>query len=654
MIGLRARENALSPSSVGFIIVHVITFCAHVGNSPSCARNHPSLGMRRARSGPGARLALLAVLCAGLPPATPFQPGPDCLGDSSRSCTAHPGMPGPGRLDLVIGLPALPARLPAGATSRIVSAVTTLLARGIFDIRIAVARPTAPNGHDVMSIDVLTPGFVADVAAVAAVLKASEASQLEPGPKHHPGAGAGSCGSALAAVDVLDRVLAMRRRDRGGMGGRPHAHFHVVVLQPGASGAGAGSPGDTHPEQGDIDPRMTSVLANAAALLPRASVELVAAHAASGGCAAELGDPGCEDTYSDGTGLNKAFTATCLLNRGLGTSLQARLLDAGLPIKVHYTDTYTDTDADGDDAAAWLAQMAWSAVGLASPSSTTPDAGWPAGNYGRTANAATGSGRPGLGDVPVGDVPVGTGRHGFVELAIEGGTPVVFNADTVVDSWDAVRLWPDSAAFLERLGSDHAFVDVKSSRTGLFLDQDKTAAMAELLPELHSELGFTTLNMTAGDFFAAVKPNTDTAKSAPSAAEAGGDADNGPVSDNPPDFKLLHFMALPTWLQPSLEPSRELFWTDTDYKLRKQYLWLSSAGAVTHTHFDQDHNFFVQLSGRKRFTLFPAAQHRYMHVYPRLHPLWHKSQHSIDAPDLGRFPVRSTEGRGSVVPSTLL
>jgi hypothetical protein len=30
-------------------------------------------------------------------------------------------------------------------------------------------------------------------------------------------------------------------------------------------------------------------------------------------------------------------------------------------------------------------------------------------------------------------------------------------------------------------------------------------------------------------------------------------------------------------------------------KKKKQFLWLSSSGVHMHTHFDQDHNFFVQV-----------------------------------------------------------
>eukprot|EP00467_Chlorarachnion_reptans_P001128 CAMPEP_0114500496 /NCGR_PEP_ID=MMETSP0109-20121206/7997_1 /TAXON_ID=29199 /ORGANISM="Chlorarachnion reptans, Strain CCCM449" /LENGTH=899 /DNA_ID=CAMNT_0001678165 /DNA_START=246 /DNA_END=2945 /DNA_ORIENTATION=- len=57
-----------------------------------------------------------------------------------------------------------------------------------------------------------------------------------------------------------------------------------------------------------------------------------------------------------------------------------------------------------------------------------------------------------------------------------------------------------------------------------------------------------------------------------------------------------------------------------------QFLWISSGGVVTHTHCDMDHNFFVQLHGEKRFLLYPPHTYEHLALFPRIHPLWHKSQ----------------------------
>ena len=48
-------------------------------------------------------------------------------------------------------------------------------------------------------------------------------------------------------------------------------------------------------------------------------------------------------------------------------------------------------------------------------------------------------------------------------------------------------------------------------------------------------------------------------------------------------------------------------------------LWIGRHGITTHTHYDATFNFFVQLQGKKRFTLIPPNQP--MYLYPCLHPV---------------------------------
>jgi hypothetical protein len=51
----------------------------------------------------------------------------------------------------------------------------------------------------------------------------------------------------------------------------------------------------------------------------------------------------------------------------------------------------------------------------------------------------------------------------------------------------------------------------------------------------------------------------------------------------------------------------------------KTVAWVGSAGATTPLHQDAMHNFFVQLSGRKRFLLFPPSAWRHLYLFPRFH-----------------------------------
>lgn len=56
-------------------------------------------------------------------------------------------------------------------------------------------------------------------------------------------------------------------------------------------------------------------------------------------------------------------------------------------------------------------------------------------------------------------------------------------------------------------------------------------------------------------------------------------------------------------------------------------IWIGRRGIVTSTHYDATYNFFIQLQGKKRFTLIPPTES--MYLYPCLHPHYGHSQVNI-------------------------
>ena len=54
-------------------------------------------------------------------------------------------------------------------------------------------------------------------------------------------------------------------------------------------------------------------------------------------------------------------------------------------------------------------------------------------------------------------------------------------------------------------------------------------------------------------------------------------------------------------------------------------LWLQTGRAETHAHYDQSHNVFVQVVGRKHVTLWPPSSHERLRFLPRLHSLARQS-----------------------------
>ena len=69
-------------------------------------------------------------------------------------------------------------------------------------------------------------------------------------------------------------------------------------------------------------------------------------------------------------------------------------------------------------------------------------------------------------------------------------------------------------------------------------------------------------------------------------------------------------------LLPYFSPNEMLFHTYEGWLSSQQFLWVSSSGLATHLHIDMDWNCFVQIRGKKRFTLFPPSQHGLMYMYP--------------------------------------
>eukprot|EP00602_Paraphysomonas_sp_CaronLab_P010169 CAMPEP_0185029954 /NCGR_PEP_ID=MMETSP1103-20130426/16600_1 /TAXON_ID=36769 /ORGANISM="Paraphysomonas bandaiensis, Strain Caron Lab Isolate" /LENGTH=385 /DNA_ID=CAMNT_0027564887 /DNA_START=420 /DNA_END=1577 /DNA_ORIENTATION=+ len=58
-------------------------------------------------------------------------------------------------------------------------------------------------------------------------------------------------------------------------------------------------------------------------------------------------------------------------------------------------------------------------------------------------------------------------------------------------------------------------------------------------------------------------------------------------------------------------------------------IWMGTPGSVTPCHFDGYHNMYVQLSGIKKFVLFPPARRMDIHMFPFLHPSYGQCQRSL-------------------------
>eukprot|EP00698_Gefionella_okellyi_P020574 TRINITY_DN6473_c0_g1_i1.p1 TRINITY_DN6473_c0_g1~~TRINITY_DN6473_c0_g1_i1.p1 ORF type:complete len:512 (+),score=93.01 TRINITY_DN6473_c0_g1_i1:66-1601(+) len=73
-------------------------------------------------------------------------------------------------------------------------------------------------------------------------------------------------------------------------------------------------------------------------------------------------------------------------------------------------------------------------------------------------------------------------------------------------------------------------------------------------------------------------------------------------------------------------------------KIKFNTLWIGEPTVTTPAHFDEAYNLYLQVRGRKNFTLFAPAQFGCLYPFPYHHPCDRQSQVNLDAPDLTAFP----------------
>ena len=193
-----------------------------------------------------------------------------------------------------------------------------------------------------------------------------------------------------------------------------------------------------------------------------------------------------------------------------------------------------------------------------------------------------------------------------------------------IDKWGA-RQW-DWAALASRMG-EGAQLSVSESESHRYAPIDADAPLRPLLPP--SAPLATERNWSAAALFGRMA-ELEAELAASGAYERSPSSRTRWRRAHAPG--LVHFGDVPPLMRSALEPQDFLYLRATDRSARMQSMWVSSPGVRTHTHFDSDHNAFVQLIGTKRFLLWPPNQTDHLCPFPRLHPLWHKSRADFEQP----------------------
>jgi hypothetical protein len=99
-------------------------------------------------------------------------------------------------------------------------------------------------------------------------------------------------------------------------------------------------------------------------------------------------------------------------------------------------------------------------------------------------------------------------------------------------------------------------------------------------------------------------------------------------------------------LYPDVVPNTDFYIQESWFTERNEHypseimIWMGDAGVIANTHYDRSHNVFIQLSGRKLWTLYPPTDWFAMYLFPSIHPSYHQSQvGNLNQVDTTLFPL---------------
>ena len=190
----------------------------------------------------------------------------------------------------------------------------------------------------------------------------------------------------------------------------------------------------------------------------------------------------------------------------------------------------------------------------------------------------------------------------FAEECSRAGVPIVLR-NSVVEKWRARRKW--SPKYIQSKMTDIAGVYQNDNRWfGPYYDTRKPLTyLSERLNNYR-----TDVTMSAKAFFRKLR--------------------------NPSEGEFLYFTGdidqLGQWAVDDIQPLSELLVLNP--KLSSVNAWMGQPHVIAHCHYDGYHNFYAQLYGTKKFTLFQPTNWPGLYPYPFLHPSHAQVQVNLSDP----------------------
>jgi hypothetical protein len=201
----------------------------------------------------------------------------------------------------------------------------------------------------------------------------------------------------------------------------------------------------------------------------------------------------------------------------------------------------------------------------------------------------------------------------FTSALLQMREPTILT-NTVVTQWRAMELWKQDG-YLANHPSLAMINNARICTAPTFETADNNTPLGKVAAKLNIDMSsnYKEVNMSGPEFFSKLTNASD-------------------------PLYYYWYGKVEGTLKNDVYPS-DFLWANAESRYAfGLYMWLSEAEVGPPIHYDQDHNFFVHVSGSKRFVLFPPWEWRNLHAFPRIHPKWHKSQVEFDGPNLTVTP----------------
>jgi len=214
----------------------------------------------------------------------------------------------------------------------------------------------------------------------------------------------------------------------------------------------------------------------------------------------------------------------------------------------------------------------------------------------------------------------------FAEELFEEAEPVIIKG-SVVTTWPASKKW-NPQYFIEAMPN----VDVHMSREPIARMHTAVHPMGRI-PGITWTRPWANATIPTKELFSGERITENSCKSTSTEKDEG---TGGEISDGYPYYFSPVKNVADGILSKDIGEIRQL--AARFRKTMETNLWMAPKGVGSPLHYDIAHNMYCQISGEKRFRMFPPQDHSNLYLFPRVHPSTRSSQVHLDHVQTENFP----------------